>query len=90
MPAGPRRSLQRERAKFGLNLIALSCLAFGILVAAFLVLLNVSPIFALAIGVGITASLGLTFGQGPEKILKALYKPQKRIRGFLPNEKFRN
>lgn len=90
MPAGPRRSLQRERSKFGLNMAALSCLALGILLCLALIMFGISPIASFAIGAGITAATGLTFGRGPEKIFKAFYRPRKIYRGFLPNENFKN
>jgi hypothetical protein len=90
MSAGPRRSLQRERSKFGLNMAALSCLALGIVLCLALILFGLSPLVSFAIGAGTTAATGLTFGRGPEKIFKALYRPRKIYRGFLSNEHFKN
>jgi hypothetical protein len=87
MPASPKRSLQRERAKWGFSMSSLASLGLGLLVFLSLMLFNMPLIPALAIGLGLGTSLGLTFGRSPEKIFKALYKPQRRIRGFLSNDK---
>jgi hypothetical protein len=90
MPASPKRSLQRERAKWGFSMASLACLAAGLLVFFSLMLyFNMPFIPALAIGLGIGVSLGLTFGRSPEKIFKALYKPPRMIRGFLSNDKYK-
>jgi hypothetical protein len=87
MPASPKRSLQRERAKWGFSMASLACLGLGLLTFLLLILFNMPFIPALSIGLGIGVSLGLTFGRNPEKIFKASYKPQRRIRWFLPNVK---
>jgi hypothetical protein len=86
MPASPKKSLQRERSKWGFSMASVSCLALGLLAFLVLMLFNMPFIPALAIGLGIGAALGLTFGRSPEKIFKALHKPQRRIRGFLSND----